>query len=75
MASEVHSTGRGKNLYHGIVYQLKWLMLFLKRAMDKEYSFRLAIEMKSVNVLMILFFSIKEINQMEQKKQYGDLYK
>ena len=34
-----------KNTLHGDIYQLKLLMLFLKRGLDKGYSFRLATEM------------------------------
>ncbi len=32
------------NTLHGNIYQLKLLMLFLKRGLDKSYSFRLATE-------------------------------
>jgi len=34
-----------KNTLHGNIYQLKLLMLFLKRGLDKGYFFRLATEM------------------------------
>lgn len=44
--SETYPAGGAKNLIHGFICQLKWLMLFLKRAMDKEYSFRLATELR-----------------------------
>ncbi|BET32336.1 ankyrin repeat domain-containing protein [Wolbachia pipientis] len=38
--------GRKRSL-HGDIYQLKWVMLLLKRAVDVGYSFRLATEMES----------------------------
>lgn len=44
---ETYPAGGRKRSFHGDIYQLKWLMLFLKRAVDREYSFRLATEMES----------------------------
>ncbi|WP_395460234.1 ankyrin repeat domain-containing protein [Wolbachia endosymbiont (group B) of Myelois circumvoluta] len=38
--------GRKRSL-HGDIYQLKWVMLLLKRAVDVGYFFRLATEMES----------------------------
>ncbi|MGL5029764.1 MAG: ankyrin repeat domain-containing protein [Wolbachia pipientis] len=36
-----------KRTFHGIMYQARWLMLFPKHAVDREYSFRLFTEKKS----------------------------
>ncbi|MGL9761528.1 MAG: hypothetical protein ACR5LB_04945 [Wolbachia sp.] len=36
-----------KCTFHGIMYQVIWLMLFPKRAVDREYSFRLFTEKES----------------------------
>ncbi|WP_265045025.1 MULTISPECIES: hypothetical protein [unclassified Wolbachia] len=44
---ETYPAGGRKRSFHGDIYQLKWLMLFLKRAVDREYSFCLATEMES----------------------------
>lgn len=46
--SESYSTGRTKNFICGTDYQKLWLMLFLKRAVNRKYSFRLATEMSVV---------------------------
>ncbi|MDE5066658.1 hypothetical protein OZD63_00910 [Wolbachia endosymbiont of Drosophila leontia] len=36
-----------KRTFHGIMYQARWLTLFPKHAVDREYSFRLFTEKKS----------------------------
>ncbi|MDR2608965.1 MAG: hypothetical protein LBC06_00005 [Rickettsiales bacterium] len=46
--------------FHGGIYQLKWLMLFLKRAVDREYSFRLATEMESAAGFDDIVFRYKQ---------------
>ncbi|WP_375316768.1 ankyrin repeat domain-containing protein [Wolbachia endosymbiont (group A) of Opomyza germinationis] len=40
-----YSKGGLTNSLHGIIYQLRLLMLFLKQGLDKKYVFRLATEM------------------------------
>jgi hypothetical protein len=36
-----------KRTFHGIMYQARWLMLFPKCAVDREYSFHLFTEKRS----------------------------
>ncbi len=48
-----------KNSLHGCIYQLKLLMLFLKRGLDKGYSFRLATEMDAAEKFDDLVFEYK----------------
>ncbi|MGL9775084.1 MAG: hypothetical protein ACR5K1_00375 [Wolbachia sp.] len=45
--SERLSCSAVKRTFHGIMYQAIWLMLFPKRAVDREYSFRLFTEKES----------------------------
>ncbi|WP_374698541.1 NB-ARC domain-containing protein [Wolbachia endosymbiont (group B) of Limnophora tigrina] len=44
---ETYPTWGLKCFLPGGIYQLKWLMLFLKRGLDREYSFRLNTEVRS----------------------------
>ncbi|MBD0391954.1 ankyrin repeat domain-containing protein, partial [Wolbachia endosymbiont of Pentalonia nigronervosa] len=56
----------GKQGLHGEIYQLKLLMLFLKRGVDNQYSFRLSTEKKEAKKFDDLFFEITK----DGKKEY-----
>ncbi|APR98544.1 ankyrin repeat domain-containing protein [Wolbachia endosymbiont of Folsomia candida] len=49
-----------KHTLHGNIYQLKLLMLFLKRGLDKGYSFRLATEMDAAEKFDDLVFQYEK---------------
>lgn len=54
-----------KNTLHGNIYQLKLLMLFLKRGLNKNYSFLLATEMDAAEKFDDLVFQYE--NEMKDK--------
>ncbi|WP_341807986.1 hypothetical protein [Wolbachia endosymbiont (group E) of Neria commutata] len=58
--SEFYSTGRTRNFCQGIDYQKLWLMLFLKSAVEKKYSFLLATEMSAVAGFDDIVFRYKQ---------------
>jgi hypothetical protein len=65
-----------KNTLHGDIYQLKLLMLFLERGLDKGYSFRLATEMDDAEKFDDLVFRYvdngKEVIRFLQAKHKQD---
>jgi hypothetical protein len=58
-----------KNTLHGNIYQLKLLMLFLKRGLDKGYSFRLATEMDDAEKFDDLVF------EYENERKDGTIWR
>ncbi|CAH0545963.1 unnamed protein product [Brassicogethes aeneus] len=52
---------------HGVIYQLKLLMLFLKRGVDNQYSFRLSTEKKEANKFDDLFFEVTKNGKKEYR--------
>ncbi|WP_341816186.1 ankyrin repeat domain-containing protein [Wolbachia endosymbiont (group B) of Elophila nymphaeata] len=58
-----------KHTLHGVVYQLKLLMLFLKRGLNKSYNFRLATEMDAAEKFDDLVF------QYENERKDGKVYR
>jgi hypothetical protein len=58
-----------KHTLHGNIYQLKLLMLFLKRGLEKRYTFRLATEMDAAKKFDDLVF------QYQNERQDGRVYR
>ncbi|XP_022908706.2 uncharacterized protein [Onthophagus taurus] len=62
---EPYPTGGIKHTLHGIVYQLKLLMLFVKRGVDLKYDFGLATEMVEAEKFDDIVFRYKDENGYE----------
>ncbi|XP_011686121.1 PREDICTED: uncharacterized protein LOC105448935 isoform X2 [Wasmannia auropunctata] len=56
---------------HGDIYQLKLLMLFVKRGLDKEYLFELATEMGAAEKFDDLVFQYKKSNADGTEEKVG----
>ena len=68
---EEHSSSIGlRNSLHGVIYQLKLLMLFLKRGYGKEYPFRLATEMDAAEKFDDIVFQYTKEDQGKERNFY-----
>jgi hypothetical protein len=61
LSGPLHYKASGlKHTLHGVIYQLKLLMLFLKRGFDNGYTFRLATEMDDAEKFDDVVFCYKD---------------
>lgn len=68
LGDEVNYPSSGlKNSLHGNIYQLKLLMLFLKRGLSKKYDFRLSTEWDAAEKFDDLVFKYSDKNQIKYR--------